>query len=228
MPDVNAFQELVKKGDLEAIRAALAADPSLLDAANQAGQGSFLLAKYYRREAVAEFLLKQGVKLNFYDQCIVGDTAAVVSQIDSAPALLEATNGDGWTPLHLAAFFGSLPLAQALLDKGAEIDSRSTNHMQNTPLHAAVAGGRAELVEFLITRGADVNARQTGGWTALQGAAQNGNREMVEALIANGAHINARSDNNQCALDLALSRGHQDIAALLEGLGAKPLNSSHA
>lgn len=221
MPDVRAFQDAVKKGDIETVRGALATDPNLLDATNEAGQGAFLLAKYYRQDATAEFLLGQGPKLNFFDQCVAGQTGPVMAQIEARPALLQAHSSDGWTPLHLAAFFGAQDLAEALLAKGAEVDVRSTNNMQNTPLHAAVAGRRAGMVKFLLEHGADANARQSGGWSALQGAAQNGDREMVETLIANGAQINARSDNNQCALDMALMRGHQEIADLLEGLGAK-------
>jgi ankyrin repeat protein len=221
MSDVRGFQDLVKKGDLEAVRSALAADPALLDATNEAGQGAFLLAKYYRQDATADFLLAQGAKLNFFDQCVAGQTGPVISQIEATPALLESHSGDGWSPLHLAAFFGARELAEGLLAKGAAIDARSTNNMQNTPLHAAIAGRRSALVKFLLERGADANARQSGGWSALQGAAQNGDREMVESLIAHGAHIHARADNNQCALDMALMRGHQDIADLLEGLGAK-------
>jgi ankyrin repeat protein len=221
MLDVRTFQDSVKKGDLDTVQKALAADPGLLNSTNEAGQGAFLLAKYYRQEAMADFLLQQGAKLNFFDECVAGQTASVISQIEATPALLEAHSGDGWTPLHLAAFFGATELAAALLSKGAKIDARSTNSMQNTPLHAAVAGRRAAMVKFLLEHGADANSRQSGGWTALQGAAQGGDREMVETLIANGAHIHARSDNNQCALDMALMRGHQDIADLLEGLGAK-------
>lgn len=221
MTDVKTFQEQVKRGDMESVRTALGEDPSLLETANESGQSAFLLAKYYRQEPTAEYLLSLNPKLDVFEASVAGRTADVLRRIDEDAKLLEAHSGDGWTPLHLAAFFGHADLANALLDRGAAIDARSTNAMQNTPLHAATAGGKLELVELLAKRGADVNARQEGGWTALHGAAQAGNRAMVELLLANGADVHARAANNQSALDLALSKGHQEVAALLEELGAK-------
>ncbi len=199
----------------------MAEDASLLDATNEAGQSAFLLAKYYRQEETAQYLLGLNPKLDLFNACVAGRETAVLDQIDRDPSQLEANSPDGWTPLHLAAFFGQADLANALLDRGADVNSRSTNAMKNTPLHAAAAGGQIKIVDLLVKRGADVNARQEGGWTALHAAAQSGNREMVEVLLANGADVNARASNNQGALDLALSKGHQEVAALLEELGAK-------
>ncbi|MBV8896940.1 MAG: ankyrin repeat domain-containing protein [Acidobacteriaceae bacterium] len=221
MTDVKNFQESVKKGDLSAVRVALSEDPHLLDATNEAGQSAFLLAMYYRQRETADYLLSLGPRLDIFNACVAGDTKRVMGDVAASPELLQAHSSDGWTPLHLAAFFGRPELASALLDAGANVDALSTNAMKNTPLHAAAAGGHAKLVELLLKRGADPNSGQEGGWTALHSAAQAGNREMVEVLLANGANVNARAANNQSPLDLALSKGHQDIAALLEQLGAK-------
>jgi uncharacterized protein len=220
MADLKAFQENVKKGDLEAVRAALTEDASLLDATNETGQNAFVLAKYYRQDAVAEYLLSLHPKLDIFSLSIAGRVADTLAEIDRDPALLETHSGDGWTPLHLAAFFGYPELANALLNRGAPVDSRSTNAMKNTPLHAASAGGRLELVELLLKRGANPNATQEGGWTALHGAAQAGQREMVEALLAGGADVNLRAGNQQTALDLALMKGRQDVVSILEALAS--------
>ena len=220
MTDVRAFQESVKKGDLAAIRASLAQDPSLLDATNEAGQSAFLLAMYYRQRETADYLLSLGPNLDVFNACVAGQTARVLDEIRANPKLLEAHSSDGWTPLHLAAFFGHGELATALLDHGAGVDTRSSNGMKNTPLHAAAAGGHVDVVELLLKGGANPNATQEGGWTALHAAAQAGNRAMIEVLLANGAHVNARAGNSQSPLDLALSKGHQDLVALLEELGA--------
>lgn len=216
MADVKAFQESVKSGDLAAVQQALAENPTLLDALNDAGQSSFLLAKYYRQPRVAEYLLSHGPKLDFFGACVAGQTERVLAELDRQPDLLETHSSDGWTPLHLAAFFGHAELAKGLLNRNAALDSRATNAMQNTPLHAAAAGRSIELVRLLLERGADANAPQHGGWTALHAAAQTGDLAMTRLLLAHGADSSARAENNQIPLDMALSHGHAELAGLLE------------
>lgn len=221
MTRVNSFHDQVKRGDLAGIRVALTEDPSLLDTANESGQTAFLLAKYYGQAETADYLLSLNPKLDIFGLCIAGHVPAAMDAIDRDPTLLEAHSNDGWTPLHLAAFFGHAELASNLLDRGAYPDARSTNSMKNTPLHAAAAGRKLRVMRLLLDRGADCNATQEGGWTALHSAAQSGDREIVELLIAHGARINARAANGQAALDLALTKGHHELARLLEELGAK-------
>jgi uncharacterized protein len=221
MPTLNAFQESVKNGDLAAVRAALSEDPSLLNQKNESGQTAYLLACYYRKPEVAEYLLGLNPELDLFTACVAGHTAEVLNRIQAHPSLLESHSSDGWTPLHLAAFFGHKELAEALLKEGAQVDSRSTNTMQNTPLHAATAGRQVELMKLLLEHEANPDATQEGGWTALHAAAQTGDRSMIEVLLANSASINVRAANNQAPLDLALLKGHHEVAALLEQLGAK-------
>jgi uncharacterized protein len=221
MPTLNAFQESVKSGDLSAVRAALTEDPSLLNQKNESGQTAYLLACYYRKLEVARYLLGLKPDLDLHTACVAGHTPDVLSRIAADPGLLEAHSTDGWTPLHLAAFFGHEELAEALLKLGAQVDARSTNAMKNTPLHAAAAGRQLALMKLLLENGADPDATQEGGWTALHAAAQNGDREMIELLLANQASISLRAGNNQGPLDLALLKGHHEVAALLEQLGAK-------
>jgi ankyrin repeat protein len=221
MADVKTFHEHVKGGNLDAVRADLTTEPALLNATNEAGQCAYLLAKYYRQPKVADYLLGLKPDLDVFTLCVAGHAADVLVKLDKTPELLEARSTDGWTPLHLAAFFGWAELANALIDRGADVNCRSTNSMRNTPLHAAAAGGSVSLVDLLLKRGAHPNATQEGGWSALHAAAQAGNRAMAETLLANGADVNQRADNNQSPLDMALLKGHQELVELLEQLGAK-------
>lgn len=46
----------------------------------------------------------------------------------------------GWTPLHLASYFGHKEAVELLLDHGADIDA--VNDFGDTPLHKAAFVGR--------------------------------------------------------------------------------------
>jgi uncharacterized protein len=159
--------------------------------------------------------------LAIFAAAMLGDTARVEELLAANRSLVTAVSPDGWTPLHLAAFFGGAEAARTLLNTGASPGARSTNAMQNLPLHAAAAGRHTGIAKLLIDHGAPVDARQHGGWTALHAAAQSGDLELAQMLVAAGAEIGARADNNQCALDLALTKGQQQMVEFLEARGAK-------
>ena len=219
MVSLKAFHEAVKKGELPAVQAAVAEDPTLPSQLNEAGQSAFLLAKYYRQDAMAAYLHQVHPDLDIFEASAGGYQDIVERLLAEHLELLAARSSDGWTPLHVAAFFGHAELARYLIDQGAAVDARSTNAMKNTPLHAAAAGGNVPVLSLLLQRGADVNATQEGGWTALHSAAQAGNREMMEALLAGNANLKVRATNNQSPMDLAMLKGHADIVELLEQLG---------
>ncbi len=219
MVSLKTFHEAVKKGDLPAVQSAVAEDPTLPGQLNEAGQSAFLLAKYYRQEPMAAYLYQTHPDLDIFEASAGGYQQLVEKLLSEHPELLAARSPDGWTPLHVAAFFGHPELARYLIDQGATVDARSTNAMKNTPLHAAAAGAAVPVMRLLLERGADVNATQEGGWTALHSAAQAGNRELIEALLASNANVKVRALNNQSSIDLALLSGHGEIAELLEQLG---------
>ncbi len=139
MSDVTSFHDQVKRGDLEAVRAALAEDPKLLDATNEAGQSAFLLAKYYGQGLTADYLLSLDPKLDVFNACVAGLAPVVLSAVDENKKLLEAYSSDGWTVLHLAAFFGHSELAAQLLERGAD-GEQPVNELNEE--HTAACGGR--------------------------------------------------------------------------------------
>ena len=60
----------------------------------------------------------------------------------------------GRSPLHVAAEFGHIDVAELLLDRGADIDTVGFWSCGCTPLQVAEAAGQTEMVVFLISRGA--------------------------------------------------------------------------
>jgi ankyrin repeat protein len=165
-------------------------------------------------------LVEADPALAIFAASILGETQQLEELLAANRSLVTSLSSDGWTPLHLAAFFGRKEAVQALLNKGAEVNARSTNPMQNMPLHAAAAGRHAEVATLLLSRGATANARQHGGWTPLHAAAQNGDMEMAKALLYGGADVRSRADNHQTPLDLALTKGQQAMVDFLEANGA--------
>ena len=159
--------------------------------------------------------------LAIFAASIMGDTEQLDELLTANRSLVGPLSSDGWTPLHLAAFFGKTDAARLLLNKGAIVNARSTNQMHNMPLHAAAAGRHTEVAKLLIDHGAPVDARQHGGWSPLHAAAQNGDLELAKILVAAGADVNARAENNQMPLDLALTKGQQAMVDYLESNGAK-------
>lgn len=210
------FFEAIRAGDRAKVDELLNRDATLLAAKDEKGLGAYVAARYSGRNDLAALLLEKGVELDVFAACMAGAKDRALQLIGENPELVKAYSNDGWTPLHLACFFGQPGVVEALIENGANVRARATNPTQNTPLHAAAAGRSKEAVRALLEHGADVNARQEGGWTALHAASQNGDVEMVRLLIAGGADVKIRADNQQNAMDLALTKGHQSVVEVLE------------
>ena len=67
--------------------------------------------------------------------------------------------------MHSAVSFGHIPIAELLINNGANINMASSSGF--TPLHIAVDQGNVSLVEFLISKEADVDAKNAAGLTPL-------------------------------------------------------------
>lgn len=67
-----------------------------------------------------------------------------------------STNHDGLSALHQCCIEASEPMIDLLLEYGAHVDARDTEHW--TPLHAACTCGHLSLVQVLVENGADLLA----------------------------------------------------------------------
>ena len=206
--------DAAKAGNTARVREILDASPSSAALRTAAGESPLMTALYngHRDLAneIADAQIAAGEPLDLFAAAALGRS----DQLDSAiagPGAVAAYSYDGWTALHLAAFFGQLETAARLLEGGAPLGAVSRNALANTPLHAAVAGGHPEVSVLLITRGADVNAFDSGRHTPLHIAAENGQLAVVEALLDHGADPHAVDVEDKTPLSRAAARNHAGV-----------------
>lgn len=96
--------------------------------------------------------------------------AAAIDFCISQFLLLGAFDDEGWTPLHVASFYGSTVVAARLLKAGVTVDRQQTG--RDTPLIVAAESGQKKMVSLLLKKGADPNLKGGGGYTALHAAAK--------------------------------------------------------
>jgi len=186
--------ESIKAGDIDAVRAAVKDDPSVAAARDDSGRSAVRAALYVHNQNIADVLLEAEPELDVFDAAAAGDVERLTELLDGDPDLVGAWSEDGYTPLHLAAFFDRGKAVRLLLDRGADVGAVSKNDMKVQPLHSAVAADSRDVAAALLTAGADPNARQEGGFTPLMGAEEKEKEgDMVRLLMDHGAEESAQA-----------------------------------
>jgi hypothetical protein len=129
--------------------------------------------------------------------------------------------GDGWTPLHWAAYNGHIEISRLLLQNGAEVNARSSNGY--TPLHWAARNGHVDILHLLVENGANLEAQSNYGERALHLAAYFGHLPFIQELISRyHVDINARVNDGRTALWMARNGNphpHPTVINFLQSYG---------
>jgi ankyrin repeat protein len=205
----------VQSGNVEELRTLLQQSPSLAGARDADGVSALMHALYHQRKEAVDLLRASRSELDIFEAASLGRADLVAEMVERDPRLAFVRSGDGFTPLHFAAFFGEESVARVLLEHHADAGAVADNPMKVMPLHSAAAGKNLAIVRALLEHGAPVNAKQQQGWTALHAAAQHGDQPMVELLLKYGAHPNAKNDDGRTPEQLAEEKGHADLAERL-------------
>ncbi|MCX5743028.1 MAG: ankyrin repeat domain-containing protein, partial [Proteobacteria bacterium] len=170
--------------DVKGAQAALAAGASP-DARDGRGMTVLETAFALKSKALAKLLVEAGADVNTVDQDgrsplhlladKLPDPALAALLLDKGARIdqLDAVAYAGYAALHVAVQRAKLDLAGCLLDRGADLEVRNTEH-GNTPLLLLTKSrsgvmSRTEVTNarWLIDRGADVNATNAQGATPL-------------------------------------------------------------
>ena len=123
MSTPEALIAAVNADDAARVAELLAADPSLAGSRDERGVSAVLLSRYRFARPVTDALLAADPDLDVYAAAALGYVDRLLAGLDDEPSLATAFAADGFTALHLAAFFGKPEIAKVLLAAGASVDA---------------------------------------------------------------------------------------------------------
>ena len=162
--------------------------------------------------------------LSIHDAARQGNLEEVMRLIQEDPEIVNATDEDGNTALHLASFKGHVDVVSYLLDQGANIDGEGMD--DETALVYACNMGHLEVVELLLSRGADPTICNDGGWTPLMMASYRGYVDVVRYLVRNKAvraTIDTQDRYGWTALWIASLWDRMEVVKVLVEVGVNPM-----
>lgn len=210
--------DAIKQGDEAAVSELLESDLRAADERDENGVSALLQALYRGKKQIVARIAESKGWLDIFEAAAIGDAGRLELALGERPDNVKAFSPDGFTPLHLAAFFGHRLAVNLLLLAGADPNAEAQNPMRVRPLHSAVAGPDPMMAEALLMMGAEVNAVQEGGFTALHAAAHRGHLPLTDLLLGAGADPDMKTNDGRSAADLARSAGHGELANRLDGM----------
>ncbi|MGY1638467.1 ankyrin repeat domain-containing protein [Geodermatophilus sp. SYSU D00742] len=186
----------VAEAQVDVVRVLVAAGADL-DARTEHDRTPLHTALEFAPHLVAE-LRELGASVDAPSAAYLDDVDRLTAELDRGTPLADPVTGVDL--LTWAAAGGAAGAAQALLDRGADVDGGA--------LHAAAAGRRLDLVRLLLDAGADVNRRDpdTGRYplhAAVAAGVDGDAPEVVRALLDAGADVNATTNDGASALDIS-------------------------
>ena len=167
--DVDVFAAAAL-GMIDRLNELIRDKPNLIGTRSPDGWTPLALTAFFGQAAAAERLIHAGADTEQRSANATSNMplhAAIAGTRDDLTVLLldaganiNAQDGGGWTPIHLAAHGGSLSLVRTLLARGA--DPSIVNHDGDSPLDTALKQGHAEIAEVLRTyRATSTESRST-------------------------------------------------------------------
>ena len=138
--------------------------------------------------------------LNFMRECVASNPRYLVTATET-PNILH--QGPRHNALHVAAKWGKSNMVTLLLERGANLESKTRDGL--TPLHCAARSGHENVVDVMIQRGAPISAKTKNGLAPLHMSSQGDHVDAARILLHHKA--SSSSANLACEL-IVLKREH--------------------
>jgi ankyrin repeat protein len=182
-----------------------------------------------------------------FDVVRAGDATRLKALLAAQPAIVNARNDRGHSPVLIAQYHHKHELVAMLLDAGPDLDIFDAASVGRTdrvaawldrdsallnaystdgfyPLGLAAFFGHPDTVKLLITRGADVAqvARNPMRVQPLHAAVAGRSADAVKMLVEAGAPIDAKQQKGFTPLHEAVRQGNVELTRYLLAHGADP------
>jgi ankyrin repeat protein len=140
-------------------------------------------------QEVIDLLLDRGARTDLGISYDFLPAAARNGRLENVKRLFEQAAKGGWIvsnypeALVAAVEYGHRDIADLLLNRGADPDTRNLKRHEGEPLLSAVRSGHLEMVRLLLEHGAGARRRKD----TLSAAIQNGNEAVIDLLRTHGA-----------------------------------------
>ncbi|KAF6227757.1 hypothetical protein HO173_011975 [Letharia columbiana] len=142
-----------------------------------------------------------------------------VNLLFSHKANVNAENGFGWKPLHIAVDYGHAAIVQQWVNLGASIEEKmgSTEYNKVDTHFLVDKFDHDDIARFLLSKGAKVDSACGRGWRPLHLAALNASPATVDMLLQRNAYPLAVTDLARSRTPLGLAR-HRSQSKTLSGI----------
>jgi hypothetical protein len=178
--DAFDFAEAIEQDNAAYVAKILKYHPTAANWTDDKGRSALNLAVEQRRPNVAKLLIAAGADIEHPDpRC------------------------SDMRPLHRCLMMNDEDIAEALVDKGADVNAR--DGLDQTAFYMGVSEGHEPLLRKMIAKKADIDV-VCGDTTPLMLAAMADNKEAIRLLVHKGADIGIRKSNGVTADQLARSK----------------------
>lgn len=204
LDDLGIRAEYLMDGDLERVKAYLAANPGFINEPLQRGISPLSLALGYNLKERAELFLSMGAQPNIRDHVCLGNFNEVKQHASDPanPDFLNPTDKRSESPLVAAVRYEQTAIIDMLIELGADVNWK--NVAEDYPIiKDPIFDNKLDMLKFLVGKGINVKTILRGGITTLHLASYLGHLDIVQYLLDQEVDPSIADPDGKTALDYA-------------------------